>query len=391
MKTKRLLSFATINILLILFTIIACSAEKKQSNLTQNQSSQNQSLAGLFASQGTSSEVTASENVTPNGDTLITVIGVGDIMLGTNFPSDDYLPPHNGRFMMEHLKDILQNANITFGNLEGVLLTGDGKAKICNDPSICYAFKSPDHYIENFTNVGFDLLSIANNHINDFGPIGVANTVRLLEENNIHFAGTEDIPYTIFEKDSIIYGFTAFAPNPGTVNINDYENAKKIVKHLDSLCNVVIVSFHGGAEGAKHRNITREIEKFHGEDRGNPYEFARVVIDAGADIVFGHGPHVTRAIDLYKGRFIAYSLGNFATYARFNLRGVNGIAPIIKLKVSPTGEFQSGEIISVIQLGRGGPIIDSEKQALKEIINLTQTDIPEAPLIIQEDGIIKIK
>ena len=115
---------------------------------------------------------------------------------------------------------------------------------------------------------------------------------------------------TMFEKDGIKYGFCAFAPNRGTVSINEISNAVNIVANLDSLCDIVIVSFHGGAEGSKHTHITRSNEIYLGENRGNPYKFARDVIDAGADIVFGHGPHVTRAIDLYKDRFIAYNMRN---------------------------------------------------------------------------------
>jgi len=130
---------------------------------------------------------------------------------------------------------------------------------------------------------------------------------------------------------------------------------------------------------------------FLGENRGNPYEFARMAIDAGADVIFGHGPHVTRAIDIYQGRFIAYSLGNFATYGRFNLSGPNGLAPIIELNVNEKGEFISGKIHSTIQLGEGGPMIDEQNRVLKEIQNLTRTDIPECILHIESDGTITFK
>ena len=130
---------------------------------------------------------------------------------------------------------------------------------------------------------------------------------------------------------------------------------------------------------------------FLGEDRGNPYEFARVSIDAGADVVFGHGPHVTRAIDIYKDRFISYSLGNFATYGRFNLSGLNGISPIIELELDLNGKFIKGKIRSINQTGRGGPVIDNNNRALKEIIELTKVDIPECNLNINSDGSISKK
>jgi hypothetical protein len=321
----------------------------------------------------------------------ISIIGVGDMMLGTNFPSASYLPPNDGKDLLTPVKDILTNADITFGNMEGAIMTGPGTAKRCQDSLNCYVFKSPDHYANYFQENGFDVVNLANNHAGDFGPPGKQSTWRILKEVGIEYAGPLEQPYTIFKKNGITYGFCAFSPNSGTSDINDLKNAASIVKHLDSLSDIVIVSFHGGAEGAKRTHITKSDEIFLGENRGDPYHFARAVIDAGADVVFGHGPHVTRAIDLYKGRFIAYSLGNFATYGRFNLKGNAGLAPIIKVFLNKKGEFQSGSIVSTKQLGEGGPVLDSSEAVLHEIISLTQADVPDAPLVIDKDGEIKKK
>ena len=157
---------------------------------------------------------------------------------------------------------------------------------------------------------------------------------------------------------------------------------------LDSLNDIVIVSFHGGAEGKKYQHVTRKTEYFYGENRGNIYAFAHALIDAGADVVFGHGPHVTRAIEVYKERFISYSLGNFCTFARFNLQGENGIAPIMKLYTDHQGRFLKGRIIPVLQEGQGGPKIDPEGRAILKIRELTEKDFPETPLTIEETGII---
>lgn len=318
----------------------------------------------------------------------VSIIGVGDMMLGTNFPSVNYLSPDDGKSILDPVKSIIENADIAFGNLEGAILSGSGKAKTCANPDVCYAFKMPDHYVNYFKDAGFDVLSVANNHVSDFGDAGKENTAKLLKNAGINFAGLLEYPFTTFEKDGIKYGFCAFAPNNGTVDINDSANAIKIVKKLNSICDIVIVSFHGGAEGSTRNHITREDELFLGENRGNPYKFARTVIDAGADIVFGHGPHVTRAVDIYKGKFIAYSMGNFATYGRFNLKGICGIAPIIKLYVNKKGEFLSGKIVSTKQIGEGGPIIDEEQLVLKEIINLTKSDVPESQIVVEPNGFI---
>jgi hypothetical protein len=322
----------------------------------------------------------------------LTIIGVGDIMFGTDFPNKSYLPPNNDcKPLIEPVINILQNADVTFGNLEGCFLNTGDVAKRCSDSTRCFAFKMPEKYIDCLVDCGFDVVSLANNHIGDFGDKGRKTTMRLLDSVGIYYGGLLTYPTSIFEKNGVKIGFSAFAPNKGTCNINDIPNVVRIVEELKSKCDIVIVSFHGGAEGASHTNVTRKTEFFYGEDRGNVYEFARYVIDAGADVVFGHGPHVTRAIDLYKGRFIAYSLGNFCTYGRFNLHGLNGVAPIIKLFVEKNGKFVKGEIIPIIQTGRGGVELDPDNNAIIEIQRLTKADFPESQLVISNDGKIHLK
>jgi len=318
-------------------------------------------------------------------DTIV-VIGVGDIMLGTNYPDAGYLPPNDGADLLAPVDSILRDAHLTFGNLEGVLLNGAGQVKQCKDPSSCYAFRSPEHYASYLKDAGFDVLSVANNHVGDFGQSGRDATLRVLDSLGLHCAGMLSRSSVMFEIGSTRYGFCAFSPNTGTVDFRDIEGAKAIVAALDSVVDIVVVSFHGGGEGKNHRHISRRNEEFLGENRGDPHAFARAVVDAGADIVFGHGPHITRAIDLYNDRFIAYSLGNFATYARFNLSGHNGVAPIARIRVDHEGRFIDGRLIAVKQEGEGGPVLDVEARAIKEVIELTRADVPEAPINILEDG-----
>ena len=318
----------------------------------------------------------------------IIITGVGDIMLGTNFPETYYLPPNQGKDMLTGVASIFAGADIVFGNLEGVLLDSGGTQKKCRNPKTCYLFRSPEYMGNRLQEAGFNLLSVANNHAGDFGAEGRENTAGILDSLKIKFAGTEQKPFVLFEKDGVQYGFAAFSPNKGTPQINDIETAKAIVTHLDSLTDIVIISFHGGAEGSKYTAVPRAHEYFYGEDRGDVYAFAHALIDEGADIIIGHGPHVPRAIEVYKERFIAYSLGNFATYARFNLRGVNGLAPIVKIIVDNEGKFLSGQIISCKQVGWGIPEIDSLNAASKLIGDLTKKDIPEVKISIDESGFI---
>ncbi|MCF8224523.1 MAG: CapA family protein [Bacteroidales bacterium] len=321
----------------------------------------------------------------PAATDTITIIGTGDVMPGTNYPDESYLPPDCGQ-LFKPVEDILKNAHVTFGNLEGVFNSGKGTPKKCKNPEFCYVFSMPDSYLDCILNAEYNLLSVANNHVNDFGLTGRENTAMLLSQSGVQFAGFVNKPSVNFQIDGISYGFAAFAPNTGTANFKNYAGAVEIVKELEKTCDIVIVSFHSGAEGKDFQHVPCTDETYLGYNRGNVCKFAHMVIDAGADIVFGHGPHVTRALELYNNRLICYSLGNFCTYARFNLRGPNGIAPIVKVSVDKKGEFLEGKIYSIQQSGEGGPVIDPSERALMKIRELSEADFPESPLIFNKNG-----
>jgi hypothetical protein len=327
----------------------------------------------------------------PQNDTL-RIIGVGDIMMGTDYPARVYLPPGNDcQPLMSDMYTVLQDADITFGNLEGTFAGDSGKAKVCRDTTKCFVFRMPAHYASCLKDAGFDMLSIANNHSNDFGRGGQKETERVLEAHGIAYAGSLSRPSTGVVKDSIRYGLIAFAPNKGCYSIKNPGKAVEMIRELRPQCDILIVSVHGGAEGADHQHMTRESEVYLGYDRGNIYEFAHNVVDAGADVVFGHGPHVTRAAELYRDRFIIYSLGNFCTYRRFNLRGPNGIAPVIRLELAGDGRFLGGQVIPVYQPGPGGVKPDPQKRAVYKLRDLSREDFPESPLRIDDKGTISIE
>ncbi len=317
------------------------------------------------------------------------IIGTGDIMLGTSYPSESYLPPgQDCSPILRPVHDVLQSGDLLFGNLEGVFCSEGGTPKKCKDPTKCYVFRMPDHFLSCILDAGYDLLSVANNHVNDFGPAGRASTAALLDSTGVVYAGFVSHPWTLFEKGGVTYGFAAFAPNRGTMDLKDYDRAADITAMLDSMADVVIISFHGGAEGKEHQHVVRGDEEYLGHNRGSVYHFAHRVVDAGADVVFGHGPHVTRAVELYSNRLICYSLGNFATYRRFNLRGPNGIAPIVKVTIDREGRFLRGEVVSIYQPGEGGPRVDPAGRAIAKLKELTEFDFPGQDLVVDSDGIL---
>ena len=319
----------------------------------------------------------------------ISVVVVGDIMPGTHFPSEKYLPAGDDPLpLIDAAIPVLTSADVTIGNLEGSYLDEGELVKHCKDTTKCYAFKTPVRYANVLKKAGFDICSVANNHIRDFGEAGMISTSHVLDSLGIRYAGFVSHPFDTLTVDGKLVGFCAFSPNAGTMQITDIQEAVKVVRHLHSFCDYVIVSFHGGAEGEEYQHVTRETEEFYGENRGNVYEFAHKMIDAGADMVFGHGPHVARAVEVYKNHFIAYSLGNFCTYGRFNLRGPNGLAPAIEVFMDDNGKFMEGKIYSFRQDKVTGLYPDPYGLAAKKIEELTNTDFPELrnSLVIDDDG-----
>jgi len=317
----------------------------------------------------------------------ISIVAVGDIMLGSAFPSKVNLPPDDAINSFKAVDTFLKG-DIVFGNLEGCFLNSGNSSK-CNgiNPNNCYAFRMPDRYAGIFKTAGFNVLSVANNHVGDFNQKGRKNTAKILDSLQIQYAGQLDKPFDLFEIDSVKYAFVAFAPNENTVDIRKIDSAKLLVARLKEQADIVIVSFHGGGEGARFEHVTRKTEIFYRENRGNVYAFSHGVIDAGADVVLGHGPHVTRAVEVYKNKFIAYSLGNFCTYGMFSLRGSNGIAPLLQLKLNSKGDFLYADVVSVKQDKINRLTVDENQAAFKKIKVLTDTDFPSHQLKFENNRI----
>ena len=312
----------------------------------------------------------------------------GDIMMGTTYPEGgNYLPADDGAHIFKDVTDVVSGVDVACANLEGTLLDGKGQVKKCSNPSICFAFRMPTRYVKHLKNAGFDFVGIANNHINDFGPDGVASTQKTLKENGILFAGLRDKCETVIQEiNGKKVGFAAFGHNRGTMSILDLEEVANIVKGLRNQCDLVVVSFHGGAEGPKYNHVPHKSETAFGENRGNVEAFAHAAIDAGADVVYGHGPHVTRALELYKDHLIMYSLGNFCTPYRMGLSGISGHAPVVTVTLNEDGTFDSGKIHSFIQQKGKGPLKDATNTVAKNMKNLSKADFPNSPLKIADDG-----
>ena len=314
----------------------------------------------------------------------ISIAAVGDMMIGTDFPQN-HLPDDDGAGFLVDVAPVLSAADIAFGNLEGVLVDGGEPAKKCSNPAACYLFRSPTRYAQHYRDAGFDVLSLANNHARDFGEEGRDSSAAALREVGILGSGRDGTWSAFTELDASVV-FINYAVTKNSNMLLDYELAFSRVAMFAEVFDIVVVTFHGGAEGADVTRIPFAEEEYYGEPRGDVVHFARGAVDAGADLVIGHGPHVVRGMENYKDRLIAYSLGNFATYYGISVAGIKGIAPILTVTLDGHGRFVEGEIVSTIQLRPAGPSIDPKQRALDLIRGLSIEDFGEPGLRFEADG-----
>ena len=321
-------------------------------------------------------------------DTL-TIAMTGDIMMGTTFPSV-MLPANDGKNLFRDVKDLLVNADLAVGNLEGALCDGGQSTKKVSNVS--YAFRMPTRFAPLLKDAGYDFLSMANNHANDFGTEGIESTERCLKEQDIRFSGIAGrVRSAVVERNGVRYGLCAFGHNGYTMKHNDLTLVKEVIDELRQQSDIVVVSFHGGAEGQSYSHLPQGREIFLNEDRGSLREFAHFCIDNGADVVYGHGPHVVRCVEVYQGRFIAYSLGNFCTPYGISLKGISGYAPVVTIQIGNDGRFLGGKIHSFIQQRGLGPRKDETNAVPRQMKMLSDADVPQSMARIDNKGNIILK
>lgn len=305
----------------------------------------------------------------------IVVSAVGDIMLGSTYP-EEVLPADEERLSRLTVPTVWKGADLVLGNLEGPICAS-GVTRKCKEGSRnCFAFRMPVTSADELQRSGFHALSISNNHSLYFGRDCLEETVSHLRSRGIQpFGGRLVAEFEVKGKRIAVLGFS-YLPSEYAYSILDVEEATRVVGQYKEKYDLVIVSFHGGAEGAQAQRLCDCEETFLGEKRGNVVRFARAVVDAGADLVIGHGPHVLRGLEVYRGKLIAYSLGNFYTYGFFKTSYPNGITAVLRVWLSPQdGSFVKGSIHPLRQSRRGVPDFDKDHTAINILKNLSKTDL----------------
>ena len=312
---------------------------------------------------------------------VVAIVATGDIVMGStpNLPSD------GGRSFFSDVQTDLAG-DVVLGNLEGTLSTGGG-SKCAAGSSNCFAFQTPPSYARWLRDAGFTAMNLANNHAYDFGVEGLRQTTDALAGVGLRWTGRPG-QITVQKVGGIRVALVGFAPYPWAQSLTDLAAAKRLVRKAGREADVVVVSMHAGAEGTARQHVTRGTERFLGENRGDPVRFAHAVVDAGADLVVGHGPHVLRGMEWYRGRLIAYSLGNFAGYKVFALGGPLSTSGILRVTLRGDGKFETGRLVATHLVGAGLPAIDPSEAAHGVVRTLSREDFGPHGVTISADGIL---
>lgn len=348
----------------------------------------------------------------------LTLAFTGDINLGTlTIPAG--LPPNDGRGLFDASREALRG-DLVVGNFEGVL--GDSgttykcgpegrhvsladtaaadtvtprpqpsssRSRRPTPPRRCYAFLTPTALAPRLVDGGFTHLGLANNHANDFGAAAREETERILDSLGLRSYGPigSIAVDTVRRGDSLTtVGLLGFATYSHAYDLLDITRSAAVVDSVRTLVDLLVVTFHGGAEGARALHVPEVAESLGQEPRGELRAWARAVIDAGADAVVGHGPHVLRGIEFYRGKPIAYSLGNFLTYRGFNLDGPLGLTGVLQLEAGPDLAWRRARFIPMVQLPLSGPAPDPDGAALDLINTLSREDFGDSAARFGHDG-----
>jgi poly-gamma-glutamate capsule biosynthesis protein CapA/YwtB (metallophosphatase superfamily) len=314
-----------------------------------------------------------------------TLSAVGDVIMGA---APTGLPPNNGHGFFNDVAEHL-HADLQMANLEQPLTddTGVGKCPASTAGTTCFAFRSPPSYAGVLKEAGFALVNLANNHAYDFGSTGHTNTRKALDDAGVRYTGPPGM-ITVVTVKGIKVAVLGFAPYPWANDLINIPKGQELVRQARSQAEIVIIQVHMGGEGADHTHVKPGTDMFLGENRGDPIAFSHAMIDAGADIIIGHSPHVMRAMEFYKGKLIAYSLGNFAGYHALGYTGVVGVTGILRVTLRRNGSYLAGTLVPTHMVAPGSPRMDPQKQAISLVSSLCKADFPKTGARIGADGTV---
>ena len=309
----------------------------------------------------------------------IELAAVGDMTFGTA----GVTPPGGAATLLARLPRSLQS-DLTVGNLETTLGTG-GTKKCLAGSTQCFSFQAPASTAVALKRAGFGAVNLANNHGDDYGRSGQAQTGAALRAAKLAYTGRPG-QTTYVERRGVKVALLGFAPYDYDDSLLDIPGAATRVRHAAMKADLVVVFIHAGAEGADHQHVRLGMETYLGERRGDAIRFAHAVVAAGADLVLGSGPHVLRAMEWYRGRLIAYSLGNFTGYHTLGIAGATSVSAILHVTLGSDGSFVGGTLLPVRLAGTGTPALDRERTAIGALNSLARSDFPKTGVYLTRTG-----
>jgi len=297
---------------------------------------------------------------------------------------DRGLPPDPGRLLRD-VTALLRRPDVMIGNLEGTLTRVPTSTKCAPGADDCVAFRSPPEYARLFADAGFDVLSLANNHSHDFGDAGLAETRRAVEATGL---ATTGLPGQVAVRTvrGIRIAVVGFAPYGWAAPLNDPAAVRALVARARADADIVVVVFHGGAEGAGALHVPPGREIAFGEDRGDLRAFARTALAAGASAVLGAGPHVVRGAEVVGRRPVAYSVGNLVGYRTLSSAGVTGTTAVLHLTFTADGSWSGGRLHPTRQVPPGYAEPDPERRAVELVGRLSREDFGPTAARLGPDG-----
>ena len=225
----------------------------------------------------------------------VTITALGDCTLGTDenfntstsFNAFDTVNGHS--YFFQNVRDILENDDATFANLEGTLTTETARE------SKEYAFKGDPSYTEILTDGSIEVVTLANNHSSDYGAQSLTDTETYLSEAGIDYCTGDTI--AVQELNGVrtaFIGIYVLADGMG----REEQVRQTIAQAQEQGAQLIVMAFHWGSEKQTAPDETQQ-------------SLAHIAVDCGADLVVGHHPHVLQGIEKYNGKYIVYSLGNF--------------------------------------------------------------------------------
>jgi hypothetical protein len=314
----------------------------------------------------------------------------GDVMLGSNLDtawartvhgdaSGAALPLPPPARLIDPLRPLVEDAAVVLINVEGAIGEGPVSGKCRPGSTRCYQFRqevAAAWALRTLSAQGVVVGNVANNHAMDAGAAGFEATVRHLREAGVLVTGADTLPAVVPlpSGDTLaILGFSTFSAGPDARRLDD---VRRHVSRAARRYRYVAVTVHLGAEGKAAQRTADARESFAGEDRGNPVAFARAVVESGGSVVFGHGPHVLRAIEWQGDALVVYSLGNLLTHGPFTREEPLNRGGFACVRLSRGGGVLWGELRAIVQQRPGVAFPDSTDRAGHLVDSLSALDFP---------------